>query len=455
MCLTLAILGIQLVGAAQPEPAIKNVILICADDLNCDLSCYQRGVAPTPSIDRLAARGVVFERAYCQYPVCNPSRTSFLSGRRPTTSRVVDNETPARSRLPSAPFLAESFRKNGFRTMKVGKITHTGDRFEDPASWEIDIREDKTAKNPPKNQVIGTRGRHGIVLSADDDKTWDGSVARRACAYLDDRADKPQPFFLAVGFRRPHSPYIAPKRYHDLVPAAKVPVLDDPPAHRSGIPRIALSYHFHIERLPAEDRAETAAAYYASIAFMDAQLSLLLDRIDLLNLWSNSVVIFLGDHGYHLGEHGGLWHKMSLFEESARVPLIIAAPGIRPARCPNVVELLDLYPTLIDLFKQTNPPGLEGKSLRPCLESPQVDREWSAVTVVSRKSLGDGRLDPDYMGQSLRTNRYRYTVWPDGSRELYDHQVDPREHRNLINDPSMKSTVDDLARRLVGASLQR
>lgn len=445
----LGITSSRAVVAAETGAPRVNVILICADDLSTDLGCYGHPLVKSPAIDRLAARAVRFDRAYCQYPVCNPSRTSFLSGRRPTTTRVIDNVTLPRTHQPDVAFLPEHFRRLGYRTVKIGKIFHTGERFEDAASWDVDIREDRTAKNPPAEQIAGHRGRGGIVLDAPDDATWDGLVARRAIEHLDEASRGDSPYFLAVGFRRPHTPYIAPRRYHDLYPAARIAPLVEPVEHLAGIPRVALTYELGAERLTAADRPETAAAYYASISFMDAQLGHLLDELDRRQLWASTVVVFLSDHGYHLGEHGGLWHKMTLFEESTRVPLVIAAPNQQAGVCSRVVELIDLYPTLCDLCGLEPAAGLEGASLAPWLADPQRPRDRGALTVVSHDNAGAGQpLDPAKMGRSLRTDRWRYTEWFDRSRELYDHDADPHEYHNLAGDADWAEKVAELSARI-------
>jgi uncharacterized sulfatase len=428
----------------------RNVLFIMADDLKCDLGCYGHSVARTPNIDRLAARGVRFNHAYCQYPVCNPSRASLMSGRRPENTRIVDNATPPREILPNAVFLPQHFRQHGRRAVKVGKIFHTGDAFEDPASWDLDIRETRAAKNPPQQQIARQQQRSGIVLRCEDPATWDGFVARRGAELLGELSDAKQPFFLAVGFRRPHSPYIAPQKYYDLYPSDRIPLIPDPGQPWRELPDLALTYRQGKPRLPLADRQSTAAAYYASVSFMDAQLGVLLDAMDRLNLWENMVVVFVSDHGYHLGDHGGLWHKMTLFENATRVPLIVAAPGIAPAVTDALVELVDLYPTLSDLCELPMPAELEGVSFAPLLRQPA--REWksAAFSVVARGgtgTLGD-RLDSKRLGRTLRMSRYRYTLWPDGAEELYDERRDPGELENLAARDDMSALRSELAKRL-------
>lgn len=436
----LAVIGLLLGcydGIATPSWAgpkrPPNVLLIVADDLNNALGCYGDRRVRSPNIDRLAARGLRFDRAYCQYPVCNPSRTSLLSGRRPSATGIVDNVTPPRTFLGDAVFLPQHFRLNGYRTIKVGKIFHTGKDFEDPRSWDVDLRETSEAKKPPEAQVLRRQGAAGIVLQAADAETYDGKVARQAVEYLSEARRGTQPFFLAVGFRRPHAPYIAPEKYFQLYPPRDLTFPAEPPEHLKAIPRLALTYAQGAAALPEAKRAETAAAYFAAISFLDAQVGVLLDALDRLQMWDDTVVIFLSDHGYHLGEHGGLWHKMTLFEECARVPLLVAAPGKKGhTSCPRLVELLDLYPTLTELCGLKTPAGLQGQSLVPLLDDPNRPGRNGAFTVVSRGGeSAEKKLDPSKLGRSVRTERYRYTAWPDGSAELYDHDHDGHEYRNL------------------------
>jgi uncharacterized sulfatase len=424
-----------------------NVVFVVADDLNTSLGCYGHSVVKSPHIDRLASRGVLFERAYCQYPVCNPSRASFLSGLRPESIGVVDNVTPARRLRHDLMFLPQYFRAHGYTTIKVGKIFHTGDAFEDPPSWDIDIRETRAAKNPPDDQILRRQGHGGIVLNGEDSSTWDGFVGRKAVELLEAAAGGRQPFFLAVGFRRPHTPYIALLRYFELYPSDQIPLLAEPVEHLAGIPAIALTHNMHATPLAPAEVQPTIAAYFASITFMDAQLGVLLDSIDRHNLWKNTIVVFLSDHGYHLGEHGGLWHKMTLFEEATRVPLIIAAPGKRAnVACSQLVELVDLYPTLVELCGLPPRKDLEGISLAPLLRKPDQDWKPAAFTVVSHSPLDPpaGKLDPARLGRSVRTPRWRYTEWFDGSRELYDHQRDPHEYHNLAAERGHADDVTSL-----------
>jgi uncharacterized sulfatase len=433
-----ALAAAVLQAAAAAAPAKLNVLHIVADDLNNDLGCCGHAIVKSPNIDRLAARGVRFDRAYCNYPVCNPSRTSFLSGKRPDTTGVVDNFVPTRTHLPDTVMLPQLFRQQGWRSEKVGKLYHTGDAFEDPPSWDLDIRETKEAKNPPKEQLAFISKGGGVVLHAADADTWDGKVARKAVELIEAAVRDGKPFYIAAGFRRPHTPYISPQKYFDLYAPEKMPPLNEPAAHLAGLPPIALTYPVGKPALPESKRADVMCAYYASISFMDAQVGVLLDAMDRLKLWDNTVVVFQSDHGYHLGEHGGLWHKLTLFEECTRVPLIIAAPGRQPAVSSRLVELVDLYPTLAELCGLKPPADLEGVSAVPLLDDPQRAWKQAVFTVVARSKEGrngeNPHLDASYMGRSVRTAEWRYTAWPDGRAELYNLTRDPHEYSNLVDD---------------------
>jgi uncharacterized sulfatase len=423
-------------GAVEAHAAERpNVVLIAVDDMNNDLGCYGHPQVKSPNIDKLAARGVRFDRAYCQYPLCNPSRVSMLSGLRPDTTRVMDLKTPPRSHKRDIVFLPQYFRAQGYHTAHIGKIFHTGDEYEDPPSWDVEIRE--TGKNPPAGTILRSEElnrpvKYGIewdVLSSPDEETADGVVARQSAEMLERLAADTKPFFLAVGFRRPHQPYAAPQKYFDLYPSSRIPPLDEPAEHLTKIPAPAFTYPPGTPNLSQQQRREIVAAYYACISFVDAQIGLVLNALDELKLWDNTIVVFYSDHGYHLGEHGGMWHKMSLFEPSARVPLVVVAPQAsgNGQPCERLVELVDVFPTLVDLCELPKQNQLEGQSLRPLLENPAAPWKNAAYTQVQRG---------DVMGRSVRTERWRYTEWDEGraGAELYDHQADPQERNNLAGD---------------------
>jgi iduronate 2-sulfatase len=425
--------GIAALVASRPLAAEKfNVLLIAVDDMNNDLGCYGHRLVKSPQIDKLAQLGMKFERAYCQYPVCNPSRVSMLSGLRPDSTRIMDLQTPPRTHLRDVVFLPQYFRKQGYHTAHVGKVFHTGPAFEDPPSWDVEICE--TGKHPPEAAIVRSKKYDRPVkynmewdaLSSSDAETADGLVARQSYEMLKRLASDTKPFFLAVGFRRPHQPYAAPEAYFDMYPPESIPALSEPPDHLRRIPTAAFTYPPGTPNLPDHERRQVVAAYYACISFVDAQVGLLMQAMDEADLWRNTVVVFYSDHGYHLGEHGGMWHKMSLFEVSARVPLIVVAPGVggNSHACGQPVELIDVYPTLVDLCGLPPVEGLAGSSLRPLLENPAASWKQAAYTQVLRG---------DVVGRSVRTARWRYTEWDDGRQgaELYDYDSDPLEYKNL------------------------
>ena len=460
LCFTLCLAGAAVVAAdlavAAQSAKKPNVLFIVADDMNNHLGCYGYEVK-TPAIDEIARRGMRFDRAYCQVPVCNPARVSFLSGLRPDKTKVYTLVTPTREHLGDWVMLPEYFRNNGYFTAQIGKIYHTDDGFEDPRSWDVEIRE--FGKRPPVDQIVKTGepdgpGEHTndwAWLKTPDEKTPDGIVARRAVEIMQDAAKQDRPFFLGVGFRRPHAPFAAPQKYFELYPLDSVPLAEAPPAgHFESLLPAAINYPPPAKPMTEQEQRELVAAYYACNSFVDAQVAELLKAVDELALWDNTIVVFLGDHGYHLGEHGGLWHKMSLFEESARVPLVMYAPGMKAGGqpCEQLVELLDLYPTLVSMCGLPQRDGLDGVDLRPLLDDPSQPVKPAAYTVTTRdhSPAQDHAKVMSYQGRSVRTDRWRYTEWDGGKRgrELYDHRNDPREWNNLANDSRYAQTVSEL-----------
>ncbi|MEX0642182.1 MAG: sulfatase [Pirellulales bacterium] len=452
-----SIAALSFLGPADDVPAAKlNVLFIVADDLNNHLGCYGYDVQ-TPSIDGLAKRGMRFDRAYCQVPLCNPSRVSFLSGLRPNKTQGYTLTTPARAHLGDWIMLPEYFRKNGYFTVQVGKIFHTGDGFEDPRSWDVEIRE--SGKQPLADQIVKrgeTAGPAGLAIEWDwlataDENTPDGIVASRAVGYMEQAVADKKPFFLGVGFRRPHAPYAAPQKYFELYPLEKIEPAD-PAAKRHYASLLPAAVNYPATKTPMSDRErrQLIAAYYACVSFMDAQVEVLLQSLERLGLRDNTVVVIIGDHGYHLGEHGGLWHKISLFEEAARVPMIIYAPGMKAKgkTCERLVEMIDLYPTLVSLCDLPPRQGLDGIDLSPLLDDPLQPSKPAAYTVVARSDdrTADHSRMMSYLGRSVRTERWRYSEWDGGKRgvELYDHKGDPHEWTNLANTPQYADTVRKL-----------
>jgi iduronate 2-sulfatase len=438
--------------ARTPPP---NVLLIMADDLNNDLGTYGHPLVKSPHIDRLAARGLRFDRAYNQFPLCSPSRVSLLTGLRPDTTRVHDLQTDFRKLLPDAVTLPQMFRKNGYFVARVGKIYHYGNPgqigtsgLDDPASWETFVNpkgidkdeEDKLTNFTPDRQLGSALAYY--ASPAGDDAHTDGKVAAETIALLEKNRDRP--FFIGAGFYRPHCPFIAPRKYFDLYPLDAIPAPVSSPESRA--PPAAWFTNPPNWGISQQAQREAIRAYYASISFLDANVGRLLDALDRLQLTDNTIVVFLSDHGYQLGEHGQ-WMKQTLFERSARAPLIAAGPGIlsKGRATSKIVEFLDLYPTLADLTGLRAPRGLHGRSLLPLLKNPDAKWDHAALTQVRR-----GPAASAYMGYSIRVDRWRYTEWDEGKRgvELYDEVADPTESINLASDPKQQRVVADLQRRL-------
>ncbi len=456
--------GLFLIGvcldarAAEPRP---NVLLIVSDDLAATLGSYGFPAAQTPNLDALAARGVRFERAYCQFPHCNPSRSSFLSGLRPGTTRVTNNNDNLYTNLPGVVTLPRHFREHGYATARCGKIFHLGvpsgeESMDDPLAWDFGTPFKSELPYPPKRASavqIKAGKKEGLgwqeIPCADDDLV-DGGHARAAIAWLEQR-DPAKPFFLAVGFHRPHVPLVAPAKYFDLYPLDAITLPPAPADDEADIPlpaRNGAVPGYTLDATPEQRRA-AIRAYLATVSYMDAQAGRVLDTLTRLGVAEKTIVVFTSDHGWHLGEHG-LWHKRSLFEESARVPFIVSVPGMksRGQSAAGLVELLDLFPTLCDLTGVPPLPTLQGLSLRPLLDDPQAKLHDAAFTQARRGK------NAEFWGRSVRTARWRCTEWNEGrdGLELYDHEADPREYTNLASDPQHAATLAEL-RALLAAQI--
>ncbi|GEO06463.1 iduronate-2-sulfatase [Adhaeribacter aerolatus] len=443
---------ISFVPAKTPVPAAEkyNVLFIAVDDLNNDLGTYGHPLVKSPNIDRLARRGVQFDKAYCQLPWCSPSRASLLTGLKPDETQVYDLVTNFRTIHPEVVTLPQHFKQNGYYTARVGKIFHYGvpgqigtNGMDDPASWQQvvnPIGRDKTEEAMIRN-LLPKRplGSTLAVLEAEgtDEEQTDGKVALEAIKLMEQHKDKP--FFLAVGFFRPHSPYVAPKKYFEMYPLDKITLPQEPADDMQDIPEAALSTKPANYGLNELQQREGIRGYYATISFMDAQVGKLIDAVDRLNLAEKTIIVLWSDHGYNLANHGQ-WMKQSLFERSARVPFIISVPGSKEKgkKSPRTVELLDIYPTLVDLCKLPVPSHLSGASLKPLLEKPNATWNRHAYTQVKRGQL---------MGRSIRTEKWRYTEWDEGraGTELYNHEADPGEFTNLAKNNQYAKQVKELS----------
>jgi len=428
---------------AKKRDRRPNVLFIAVDDLRHDCGCWGHPLVRTPNIDRLAASGTRFDRSYCQYPICNPSRSSFLTGLRPDTTQVLSNRTPLRSKLPDVVTLPQLFRQNGYFTARLGKIFHGG--FDDARSWDVskDLKPTPTGhKGEGRNLTGGTlRWCAWRAAEGGDADQPDGQLAAAAIRLLEQ--DRDRPFFIGLGFHKPHDPFVAPKRYFDLYPLARLHLPETPP-DATAAPEPAFSQGFAraFAGFSDRDRREFMRAYYACTTFMDAQLGKVLGALDRLGLAESTVIVFLSDHGYHLGERGW-WNKNTLFEHSCRSPLIVRVPGVgTPGQATQrLVEFVDIYPTLTELCGLPAPKGLEGRSIVPLLRDPGRAWKEAAFTQVRRGT---------FAGYTVRTERWRYTEWDGGKRgvELYDHRTDPGEWHNVAQDGSHKEVCAALRKHL-------
>lgn len=444
----------------------KNVLFLAVDDLRASLGCFGDRYAITPNIDALAQQGTLFRRAYCQQAVCNPSRQSLLTGRRPDTIRVWDMKTHFRHTSPGVVSLPEHFRNHGYFAQSFGKIFHGEAPMADPQSWSVPEQFQYTPKSDDyqlaKNHVhrIAGKGDADEFVDASDDAYPDGEVAAGAIAALQgfSRANK-QPFFLAVGMRKPHLPFTAPLRYWNMFDGRAVPAIArlEAPA---GAPAIALHNSVELRGylgIPQDGPIPPAMAerlrrgYYASLAYTDAQFGRVLDCLRQTGLEKNTLIVLWVDHGYHLGEHG-LWCKTTNYELDTRVPLIIVDPSsnARGQVCDATVELLDLFPTLCDLCELPPARGLEGCSLAPYLANPRRSSLKPALSQFPRPWFYHG--SPDVMGYSVRTGTHRYVEWRDfasGSvtaRELYDMRADePIEDVNLAGQAASHNLIEHMS----------
>lgn len=426
-----------------------NVLFIAVDDLNTDLNSYGHPLVKAPNIERLAKRGVQFNRAYCQFPLCNPSRASLLTGLNPDEIKIYDLATSIRKAAPDIITLPQLFKNNGYYSARVGKIFHYGvpsdigtNGLDDSLSWMQRVNpigRDKTDESQITNLVpkrnLGSTLAYLAAEGTDKEQT-DGKVATEAVKILAEKGNKP--FFLAVGFFRPHSPYVAPKKYFDLYPTNKINLPLEPSNDMDDIPEAALFTKPANWGLEEESRKEAIRGYYAAITFMDAQVGRVLDALDRLRLWNNTIVVLWSDHGYNLGQHGQ-WMKQSLFEASARVPLIISVPdGLKGKVSERTVGLIDLYPTLADLCNLPVTQKLSGTSLKPLLSNLNASWNRPAYTQVARGKI---------MGRSVRTERWRYTERDEGKGgiELYDEKNDKGEITNLAGKPASVKVQKELA----------
>jgi iduronate 2-sulfatase len=488
--LTAAALSIASVRGADKKP---NVLFIAVDDLRPELGCYGNKIVQTPNFDRLAARGLVFNRAYVQQAVCGPSRTAVMTGKRPDATRVWDLDTHFRIAVPDVVTVSQFFKMNGYHAAGLGKIYHRG--LEDGRSWSEPhwYPNGTTIDTDPKDWSKQIKGKHSVsteesstiptiapgdrpggksgkvgpafeVSPKTDDELPDGATTAEAVRRLQDLKSKSEPFFLAVGLLKPHLPFVAPRKYWDLYDPNQIPV---PPTNH--LPEGAPEYAGHTNGelhaypgvpegnpIPADFAKTLRHGYYASISYIDAQIGRLLDALDKEGLADNTVIVLWGDHGWQLGEHG-LWHKHTNYELAVRAPLIISLPQQKSAgqKCEAPVEFVDIYPTLTDVCGLPTPADVDGTSLKPFIANPAAPASKVAISQYPRKAEKTG--GEKLMGYSIRDDRWRAIFWRELNgttiiaTELYDEKNDPNELVSVANKPENKMVLDALAKNLPAA----
>lgn len=472
---------------AEPAPAHTrpNVLFVISDDLSSRIQPTGYEGVMTPVLDRLARDATTFQRAYCQYPVCGPSRASFLSGLYPQTTGILDNTARIADTLPGATSIPRAFRQAGYWTAAVGKVFHHpldnpgNDTWDQTLAFENDEMEvERVARGKFEKE-------HGAITAPRNRKAWkehlltvapqtrnqgvkglgpgygpsglrdeqhsDGKNARQVAAWITEKANGERPFLIACGFHKPHIPFLAPDAYFARYPVDSITLSHPPAGDWDDIPALAgtkqyLDYGF--PTLPLEDdarRREFMQAYYACISFVDTQLGLIIEALHTSGQWDNTIIIFIGDNGYRLGEHF-LWGKVTLFEESARLPMLVRVPGVtHGASSRGLVEMVDLFPTLAELCAVTPPAGLQGRSFSRQLQDPEAPGKEYAYTVVKRG---------EHLGLAIRFEHWRYTEWgsPDQA-ELYDLNSDPGEFTNLARHAGHAATLVR-ARQLLAQALR-
>ena len=477
-----------------------NILFIAVDDLRPEFGAYGADYVKSPNLDRIAKEGITFNRAYCQQAVCSPTRSSLLTGTRPDTTKVWDLVTHFRDALPNVVTLPQHFKNNGYFVQGMGKIYHGS--LDDPQSWSVPwgtpkadtyalpenvtLNERRYGVDPDGDNAAATKGKGkgkgaktakaaGVTVpdsmpaaknirgpafegaEVPDNTFQDGKVAELAVSTLRDISQKKEPFFLAVGFIKPHLPFIAPKKYWDLYDPAKIQLATNSFRPKDA-PEYAIlpggelrNYHGIPEGHVPDDLArQLKHGYYAAISYMDAQVGKVLAELDRLDLRKNTIVILWGDHGWKLGEHDA-WCKHSNTENDTHTALLLSVPGMKNAgvKTNSLVEFVDIYPTLADLAGLSLPKHLEGVSFRPVLDDP--NRPWkSAAFSQYPRSAGKSGIG-QLMGYAMRTERYRFVVWvarDDHAKidaiELYDHTLDPQENTNIAKMPGNNELVDKL-----------
>ncbi|MBG86337.1 MAG: hypothetical protein CMO80_05485 [Verrucomicrobiales bacterium] len=448
----------------------KNILFVVCDDLNTHVSTSGYSPIQTPTLAKLASEGVTFNRAFCQYPVCGPSRASFMHGLYPESTGVIDNKADIRKTRPGSVSMPQFFKQNGYWTASVGKVFHTPRHEHGEIAWDEFLRFNNDEFPVVRKAREKFEAEHGSVEDRKNRRAWkeaqrkalskldnqtppgygpsgltdaqhkDGKNARQVAKWLTEKAHGDKPFFITCGIQKPHVPFLAPDKYFDRYPLDEIVYTPDRPNLWDSLPKTAMvkrfqAFGFELGKENDSLRREYMQAYHACISFIDAQLGVVLDALKKSGHWDDTIIIFTSDHGYHLGDHF-LWGKVSLFDIGAKVPFIVRVPGLTKGgtKSEAMVELIDIFPTLAHLAHLDPPDHLQGNSLRPLLDYPErLGRKKYAYSVVSRSSK---------LGYALRNQRWRYGKWPDGE-ELYDLTKDPEEKNNLARMPNMSDRLNE------------
>ncbi|MED5586413.1 MAG: sulfatase [Verrucomicrobiota bacterium] len=434
----------------------QNVLFIISDDLTSTaLGCYGNTLCKTPNIDRLATQGTLFTRAYCQATFCGPSRASLMFGYYPYASKASGYTSGRKEVGEDKDSWAQHFKKNGYHSARISKVFHMGvppditkgsDGADDPQSWneaynskgpetKVSGLAEQLSNNPGGlKKGTGSSQSFNVVAAEGDDLVHsDGKTAQKAVELLHKYKDMEKPFFLAVGFVRPHVPLVAPKKYFAPYPLGKIVLPPKIPGDQDDIPQNSANKRTTANyKMDLNQQKGTLRAYYASVSFVDALVGKILTALEATGQRDNTIVIFTSDHGYHLGEHD-MWQKVSIHEESAKVPLIICVPGKKPAVCHSLAELIDLYPTVSKLCDLKIPGNIQGKDISGMLDDPAVKVRDAAL------SSGKGRL--------LRTENWAFLDYGK-SGELYDMEKDPKQYVNLIDNPAYAETLATMKAKL-------
>jgi iduronate 2-sulfatase len=489
-----------------------NILFIAIDDLKPQLGCYGDKIVKTPNIDRLAKMGTVFMNNYCQQAVCGPTRASLLTGRRPDVTKIWDLRTQMRDVNPDIVTLPQYLITQGYTTCGAGKIYHPSSSIDkiDPVSWNMpyitaDAKDYVNGMGKPANgqyqkpetkalflkdapkrpstddedlNPVSRKGPSSECIDVPDNAYEDGVLALKSKAQIIELSKGNKPFFMAVGFHKPHLPFVAPKKYWDMYKKEDMPLAPfqehaangpEIAYHRSGelrnytdIPAYAtFNETGNYVRLKTEKQQELILGYYAAVSYTDAQVGILLNTLDSLGTLNNTIIVLWGDHGWHLGDHD-LWEKHTNFEQATRSPLIIAAPGLKSGSTNSQTEHVDIFPTICNLAAVPVPTQLDGKSLKPVMQNKKATVKEFSVSQYPRKLSKDemkklGYTDNKLMGYSLRTEKYRYTLWMHSftsnevfnadkiyASEMYDYVKDPLEKVNVVNDKSYASSSKDM-----------